>query len=311
MAGLVGSIEAYNPKSDDYSTYKGRLEFYFQINKITDAAMKRAALLTLIGNTGFRMLSDLHFPTKLIDVTYDALVEDLDKAYGRKLSKMASRVRFGTVSQHGGQSIDEFIAELRHASVDCGDQLDNRLNDQLVIGLRSGHIKKKLLEDEDKDLGDILKRARALELVDRKHSSCKSSSHAAAQHVRTSRQPQRNKPYKHPNARGNGASSSNNSCQLLCDRCGKRGHPPERCYFLTQKLTCSKCGRVRHKATVCKSRHPSTSSQPQHKSSDTPRSSSKTLESENCKQRPFTVSKSVSRSLFFSSCARHRVTGCL
>ena len=68
--------------------------------------MKRAALLTLIGNAGFRMLTDLHFPNKLIDVTYDALIGDLDKAYGREVLKMASRVRFGTVSQHEGQSIN-------------------------------------------------------------------------------------------------------------------------------------------------------------------------------------------------------------
>ena len=193
MAGLVGSIEAYNPKSDYWSTYKGRLEFYLQINKITDAAMKRAALLTLICNAGFCMLTDLHFPTKLIDVTYDALIKDLDKVYGKKVSKMASRVRFGTVFQHEGQDIDEFIAELRHASMDCGfgDQLDNRLKDQFVIGLRSDHINKKLLEDEDIDLACILKKARALELVDREHSSSKSATHSVAQHVRTSRPPQR------------------------------------------------------------------------------------------------------------------------
>ena len=110
MAGHVGSIEAYDPKSDDWSTYKRRVEFYLQINKITNAAMKRAALLRLIGYAGFRMLTDLHFPTKLIDVTYDALIED-DKAYGI-ISKLASCVRFGTVSQHEGQSIDIFIAEL-------------------------------------------------------------------------------------------------------------------------------------------------------------------------------------------------------
>ena len=93
--------------------------------------MKRAALLTLVGNASFRMLADLHFSTKLSDVTYDALVEDLDKAYCKKVSKMASRVRFTTLLQHGGESIDEFIAELRHAFMDCGfgDQLDNRLKD--------------------------------------------------------------------------------------------------------------------------------------------------------------------------------------
>ena len=88
-----------------------------------------------------------------------------------------------------------------------GEQLDNRLDNQFVIGKRFDHIKNKLLEDEDKDLGDILKRARALDLVDRKHSLSKSSSHAAAQHVRISRSPQRNETYKHPNARINGASN--------------------------------------------------------------------------------------------------------
>ena len=174
-AGLVGSIEAYNLKSDDWLTNKGRLEFNFQINKITDAAIKRAALLTVIANTGFRMLADLHFPTKFIDVTYDALVKDLDKADGRKILKIASRVLFGTVSQHEGQKIDEFIAELRHASINCcfGDQLDNRFKDQFVISLQSDNIKKKLFEDKNKDLRDILKRVRALELVNCGHSSSK------------------------------------------------------------------------------------------------------------------------------------------
>ena len=207
MAGLVSSFEPYNPKSDDWSTYKGRLEFYFQINKITDPSMKRAGLLTLIGNTGFRMLADLHFDTKLIDATYDSLVEDIDKASGRKVLQMASRVRFGTVSQNEGQSIDEFIAELRHASMDCGygDQLDNCFNDQFVIGLSSHHIKKKLLVDEAKNLGDILQKALALELVDRENSSSKSSLHATAELVRPSRPPHRNEPYTHPNDRKYGA----------------------------------------------------------------------------------------------------------
>ena len=238
MAGLVGSIEAYNPKSDDWSTYKGRLEFYLQINKITYAAIKRAALLTLIGNDGFRMLTDYHFPLMLIDIAYDALIEDLDKAYGKKVSKMVSRVRFRTIFQHEGQSIDEFIAELRHASMDCGfgNKLENRLKDQFLIGLHSDHIKKKLQEDEDRDLADILKKARALELVDREHSSSKSVSHSTAQHVRTSRPPHRNEAYKHPNDRDNCVSSLSKSTQVPCNRCNLRGHLPEQCVFYQRGL---------------------------------------------------------------------------
>ena len=106
--------------------------------------MKRAAIFTLIENAGIRMLADLHFPTKLSDVTYDVLIEDIDKACGKKISKMAFRVRLQTLSQHKGESIEEFIAKLRHASNDCGfgDQHESRLKNQVVIGLRFDHIKK-------------------------------------------------------------------------------------------------------------------------------------------------------------------------
>ena len=49
--------------------------------------MNRAALLSLIGNAGFRMLTDLHFPNKLIDVTYDALIEYLERRTADKFQK--------------------------------------------------------------------------------------------------------------------------------------------------------------------------------------------------------------------------------
>ena len=199
--------------------------------------MKRAALLTLIGNGNFRMLTDLHFPTKVMDVRYDTLIEDLDKAYGNKVSKMASRLRFGTVSQYEGQSIDEFIAELRHSALDSGfgDQLENRLKDQFVIGLRSDHIKKKLFEDEDKDLADILKKARALELVDREHSSSKSMlTHSDTKHIRTSRSQQRNKvdTRHHAIQQGSASLNANKVSGVSCHRFGRRGHQPEQCFLL-------------------------------------------------------------------------------
>ena len=184
---------------------------------------------------------------------------------------MASRVRFGTVLQHEGESIDEFIAELRHASMDCGfgDQLESRLKDQFVIGLRSDHIKKKLLEDEDRDLADILKKARALELVDREHSSSKSASnYSETQLVRTSRLPQRNEVDNHWHTKQQGVSSLNASkaSGVPCHRCGLRGHQPEQCFFLTRKLTCNKCGDVGHKAVMCRNNS-------QHKLQDSSKSS--------------------------------------
>ena len=145
----VGHIGPYDPKSMEWSTYKGRFTFYLQANSITDPALKRATLLTLIGDTAYRMLADLHLPNELSTVSFDDLITNLDSAYVKKVSKLASRVRFQAIVQHEGQSVDEYLAELRHSSIDCGfgDQLDNRLKDQFVVGLRSDQIKKKLLEE--------------------------------------------------------------------------------------------------------------------------------------------------------------------
>ena len=150
-------------------TYKGRFSFYLQANSITDAALKRETLLTLIGDTAYRKLADLHLPDDLSTVNFNTLITDLDSAYGKKVSKLTTRVRFQSIVQHEGQSVDEFLADLRHSSIDCGygDKLDNRFKDQFVVGLRSDQIKEKLLEDEDKALADIVKRARDLKLVNR------------------------------------------------------------------------------------------------------------------------------------------------
>ena len=202
------------------------------------------------------MLIDLHFPTKLINVTYETLIEDLDNAYGKKVSRMDSRLRFGTGSQHEGQSIDEFIAELRHAAMDCGfgDQLENRLKDQFVIGLRSDHIKK-LFENEDKDLADILKNVRSLELVDREHSSSKSMfTHSDTQHIRASRSPQRNEVDTRHRAiqQGSASLNTNKASGVLCQCCGWRGHQPEQCVFLIRNLTCHKCRNIGHNARMCR-----------------------------------------------------------
>ena len=172
VVGIVGHIGPYDPKSMEWSTYKGRFTFYLQANSITDAALKRATLLTIIGDTAYRMLADLHLPDELSTVNFDTLITNLDAAYGKKVSKLASRVRFQSISQHEGQSVDDFLAELRHASIDCGfgDQLEHRLKDQFVVGIKSDQIKRKLLEDEDKSLADTVKSARDLELVNKEVS---------------------------------------------------------------------------------------------------------------------------------------------
>ena len=83
------------------------------------------------------MLTYLHLFNELCTVNFDDLITDLDSAYGKKFLKLASRVRFQSIVQHEGEPVDEYLAELRHSSIDCGfgDQLDNRRKDQFLAAL--------------------------------------------------------------------------------------------------------------------------------------------------------------------------------
>lgn len=75
VVGIVGHIGPYDPKSMEWSTYKGRFTFYLQANSITDAPLKRATLLTNIGDTAYRMLADLHQPDELSTNHFDTEAE--------------------------------------------------------------------------------------------------------------------------------------------------------------------------------------------------------------------------------------------
>ena len=194
MAGLVGSIEAYNPKSDDWSNFKGWLEFYFQIKKITYAAMKWAAILTIINIQDFVCLKIYISLQSLLMWRRTRLSRTLTRRMAERFQKWHRVFALARCLNTRVKTSTSSIAELLHAFMKrgIGDQFDNRVKDQFVIGLRTDHIKNKLFEDEDKDLGDILKRTRALKLVDRENSSSKSSLHAGSQHVQTSRLTQPN-----------------------------------------------------------------------------------------------------------------------
>ena len=87
VIGIVGHIGRYDPKSMEWSTYKGMVTFYLQPNSITDAALKRATLLTFIKDIAYRMLADLHLHDELSTVNFDTLIADLDSAYGKNSCK--------------------------------------------------------------------------------------------------------------------------------------------------------------------------------------------------------------------------------
>ena len=79
--------------------------------------------------------------------TYAALASKLKKHFKPKRLAVAERFRFNTVQQQQGQTIAEFVAQLKKLSTYCeytGDQLKESLRDRFICGLCSESIQKKL-----------------------------------------------------------------------------------------------------------------------------------------------------------------------
>ena len=64
----------------------------------------------------------------------DELLEALAKHYNPKPSEVMQRFRFNTRARREGESVADFVADLRHLAEFCnfGDTLEKMLRDRLV-----------------------------------------------------------------------------------------------------------------------------------------------------------------------------------
>ena len=69
-----GTIQEFDSATEDWTAYSERLEQYFFANDVTDAAKKRAILLSVCGASTYKLIRSLVVPYKLTDKSYADIV---------------------------------------------------------------------------------------------------------------------------------------------------------------------------------------------------------------------------------------------
>ncbi len=165
MAGY-GKIKPFNPSTDDWNIYQEKL---FEANNIA-AAKKRAILLTVCGDSTFKLLCSL-VPDGKLDaegVTYDSLVELLKGHYGQTQSSIVYRFHFNSCSRKDGESIADYVAALRELALNgTTNLLEEMLRDRLVCGVNYLGIQRKLLSEGELAYANALKLAQTVEASER------------------------------------------------------------------------------------------------------------------------------------------------
>jgi len=254
------SIEPFDASKVEWDSWSRRFDQWLKISPYAEgenAANKmRAAFCTFIGSDAFKLLCCLCAPNKPEDCGYEDLKAKLDAQYGVKRLVLVERYHFYNYKQSDGQSLTNYLAELRRLSATCdwtAQQLADNLRDRFVMGLKNERLLQQLLtKDHKKPLEILFQLALTFEAAERESLKRADSSSANSNSVAATTK------HKHPKQRaGISASkkpplprqSSGTNVTVLCASCGGN-HLRSTCKFRNAK--CHSCGKHGHIQKVCR-----------------------------------------------------------
>jgi hypothetical protein len=245
--------ESFNANDDTQNASKRWKEWaddfrdYIEASGITDENQKCRMLSYTGGRDIARILRDL--PESQKPKKLEAALEILSKHFKERKSLIFARYQFLKCGQQPGESIDCWLRRLKAAAEVCelGALKESLIRDQIVTTCLSEELRRRLLQEDNIELAETLKLARAMEAADTQVNAMRADDNVAAiQHPRTQRR-------QHPPPVRQQATAGHQQYQTSqrCYRCGEKGHIS--CEAARGK-TCRSCGKLNHLAKACRQR---------------------------------------------------------
>ena len=257
-----GDLGKFCSERESIESYLGRFEFYCIANAVTEEQQKKAVFLSIVGQVTYDKLRDLLHPVSLQAATFASIVAQLSDHFKPQHVEIAERYKFFKCLQQPGQTVPDYVAQLRSKAKDCnfGAYLETALRDQLVCGLNNERCKQELLCKTDLTLESAVQHARSTETVLREASCFGDSSLPTTDSaVHRTAEGRGGRPGRSVGptlgrrdgpGSATGAASATRTSNLSeqCWRCGNV-HSDE-CRFKTYR--CRNCHRVGHLARQCR-----------------------------------------------------------
>ncbi|XP_037501208.1 uncharacterized protein K02A2.6-like [Rhipicephalus sanguineus] len=222
-----------------WPTYRVRLEAYFEAKNIADETKKRALLISSLTDSAVGMVQGRCHPRKVNELSYDEVVGHLEEYYTPHVNETAASYAFFMRAQKAGESVQDFIAEIRRLAEKCnfGAALERMLRDRIVCGVHDEDVRRHLLTQRKLTLEQAecfaISAQEAAENARIMHSTEQGSVNFARQRSRTG------KARPKPDLCGQ------------CGRCGNERHAEDECKHL--RTVCHRCGKRGHLSRMCQS----------------------------------------------------------
>ena len=191
----------------------------------------------------FKLIHNLASPAKPGDKSYRALVKLLTEHYRPTPSQTVQRFKFHSRSRKPGESVANFVAELRVLAEFCnfGSSLEEMLRDQIVCSISDSAVQRRLLGEVPLSLEKALQLAQGMETAARNVKELQGGTAATPREVNQVTPHQKG---KHAKAMPQFQGKSDRKCF----RCSKLGHA-SKCRF--KDAQCNHCGKTGHLLAVC------------------------------------------------------------
>ncbi|XP_046665591.1 uncharacterized protein LOC124357656 [Homalodisca vitripennis] len=271
MTGIIGSVGEFDSNEETWDSYIERFELFLSCNDI-DHSKKVSTLLTVVGVKTFKLLRDLCTPDKPSTKSYDDLVKLINDHLYPTPSFVCERYKFSLRNQHDGESIAQYIAQLKNLSKYCefGASLNDYLRDRLICGIRSESTKQRLLSEANLTFDKAVQLTSQIEMAEKSAATLASGSHdTPAVSVRSVHRLATSSARRHYNGRESAPSGRDNASRhhatpstthahqssstsvVKCNCCGAVGHFSKQCKYYG--CVCHKCGKTNHLKKVCRS----------------------------------------------------------
>lgn len=249
----IGKLTEFNVRSGNWTMYVERAEMFFQVNKVSET-LWLPTLIAAMGDEAYELLSNLTSPEKPCAKTYAAVIKLMAEHLQPKPSFMAERYRFRQRRQNTGETVLQYISELKKMSKFCEFKavLEENLRDQLVCGLKSETVRQRLFAEENLSYSNAVKISCAMEAAERDAAAVERESVEPAVHAWAARRVgthQQKRGVMRPAVAGPKQTREHFETEFKCYACGAEDHRKDSCRY--SNFICSGCKQRGHLRRVC------------------------------------------------------------
>ena len=108
----IGTLPEFDPENDNLSAFVERVQLFLETNAVAENK-HGAVLLSAIGGKTYALLRNLVAPAQPKEKSFTEIVGILKRHFEPKPLVIAERFRFHRRGQEPGETVSNFVAELR------------------------------------------------------------------------------------------------------------------------------------------------------------------------------------------------------